>query len=167
MEGPVADLFGVVEDALDVAVVAPLDADLMSQRRCLEEADIPQGARCGGERSLRPRRGGEPRRRHGVRGARGLAANAPDLNHNHAADQALPAAGANAPLTGAAAYVFHQGADGGWVQRAAVSAPNASRVAFDSFFALAISADTGTVVLATGEPAADAAQGMTRSLFVY
>ena len=100
-------------------------------------------------------------------GARGLAANAPDLNHNHAADQALPAAGANAPLTGAAAYVFHQGADGGWVQRAAVSAPNASRVAFDSFFALAISADTGAVVVATGEPAADAAQGMTRSLFVY
>jgi len=31
VEGPVADLFGVVEDALDVAAVAPLDADLMSR----------------------------------------------------------------------------------------------------------------------------------------
>jgi ketosteroid isomerase-like protein len=100
-------------------------------------------------------------------GARGLAANAPEVNHNHALDQALPVAGANAPLTGAAAYVFQQTDGGGWIQRAAAAAPNASRAAFDSFFAMAISADTGTVVLATGEPAADNPQGMTRTVFVY
>ena len=103
-------------------------------------------------------------------GARGLAADAPGINRNHAVDQGLPTPtpGMNGALTGAAAYVFERAESAAWTQRAAAVTPNASRVDFDAFFGLAVSADASTVLLSTGEPGTGGdPQALVRTVFVY
>lgn len=91
-------------------------------------------------------------------GARGLAANAPDLNRNQIAQQPVP-------LSGAAAYVFEQASPGVWSARATVAPPTKGTVDFERYFALAASADGATSVLHTGELANPAT--VVRTTFVY
>ncbi|HEU5295794.1 MAG TPA: hypothetical protein VFU71_13515 [Burkholderiaceae bacterium] len=98
-----------------------------------------------------------------IGGARGLAGNAPGVNRNHAADQALPPAapGASGVLAGAAAYEFERSGSV-WVEGATMVAPNAAGADFGAFHGLAVSGDGGTIALATGAPG-----GVARRVFVY
>jgi hypothetical protein len=97
--------------------------------------------------------------------ARGLAANAAGVNHNQAADQALPSPppGLNGALSGSAAYVFER-SDGTWTAHATMLAPGADSADYGTFFGLAVSSDGSTVALGTGVP--DAA-GPVRRVFIY
>jgi len=99
-------------------------------------------------------------------GARGLAANAAGIHHNHAAGQPLPTPtpGAGGSLTGAAAYVFERDADV-WAQRAAMAAPDADTADFSTYHGLAVSHDGSVTALGTG--VRDATGAVARRVFVY
>jgi hypothetical protein len=95
--------------------------------------------------------------------ARGLAANAPGVNRNQAADQPLPspAPGTNGSLTGAALYLFEQQAPGAaWTERASIVAPNAPAADFNASYLM-----MGTLGFDTGVP--DGTGGVARRAFVY
>jgi hypothetical protein len=102
-------------------------------------------------------------------GARGLSANAPDLNRNQLSQQPVPPAGAGQPLTGAAAYVFEQASPGVWSARATVVPPTKGTVDFEHFFGLAVSADGATTAMHTGELGSEPANpaAVVRTAFVY
>lgn len=104
-------------------------------------------------------------------GARGLAANAPGVNRNHAADQPVVPLPDAQPLEGAAAYVFEQQASGAWTERASVVPRTSGRVRFNETFRLAMAADGSTLVLTADDrlPASDPFNpgGVALTTFVY
>ena len=98
-------------------------------------------------------------------GARGLAANAPGVNRNHAADQALPspAPDMNGALAGAAAYAFEQQGTA-WVERFTRLAPNAAVADFNASHLL-VGSEFNVAGFDTG--VSDGAGGVVRRAFVY
>jgi hypothetical protein len=104
-------------------------------------------------------------------GARGLAADVPGVNRNHAVPVAAPASAADGVARGAAAYLFEADGAGGWRQRATAVPPGGARVGFERDFRLALSHDGERLAFGTVLPQPAAGPGTTarlsRGVFVY